>query len=200
MKTVTRGEAARILMNLGRVGVMPTDTVYGLVCRAQDKQAVSRLYSQKQRENKPGTVIAANVAQLVELGFKYRYVNAGEQFWPGPVSVVLPLGHDLKYLHLGKHSLAVRITADGELKALLEQTGPLLTSSANHPGKPESETIDEAKAYFGDSVDFYVDGGDLSGRKPSTVIRIIDDAVEVLRQGAVKIDETTGRIIKNDIR
>jgi L-threonylcarbamoyladenylate synthase len=87
-------------------------------------------------------------------------------------------------------SLAVRIPADKPLQKLLHQTGPLLTSSANHPGQPPANDIKAAEKYFGDEVDFYVDGGDLAGREPSTIIRIVDDAIEVLRQGAVKIEET----------
>lgn len=179
----------------GGVGVMPTDTVYGLAAIASDKQAVARLYKLKQRDSKPGTVIAANIEQLIELGIKARYVKAVAQFWPGSVSVIIP-SYDLEYIHLGQGGIAMRVTDDPTLNTLLLQTGPLLTSSANQPGQPPANTIGGAKQYFGDGVDFYVDGGDLSDHKPSTVIRIVDDAVEVLRQGAVSIDEKTGRIIK----
>jgi L-threonylcarbamoyladenylate synthase len=180
------------LFNIGAVGVIPTDTLYGIVCRAEDKDAVERLYDLKNREAKPGTLIAAGIQQLESLGLKHRYLKAVEQFWPGSISVVIPVSDlNLEYLHQGKMSLAVRIPKDQELLKLLNQTGPLLTSSANHPGKPPASTILEAKTYFGDRVDFYVDGGDLSGRKASTVIRIVDDAVEVLREGAVKIDDAT---------
>ncbi len=179
----------------GAIGVMPTDTVYGVVCQAADHVAVERLYALKKREQKPGTVIAASVEQLVELGIKARYLKAVEQYWPGAITIVVPAESPaLNYLHMGKWSLGVRIPADTKLVKLLQQTGPLLTSSANHPGEPPANTIAEAKAYFGDQVDFYVDGGDLSGQQASTVIRIVDDAVEVLRPGAVTIDETTGRI------
>jgi L-threonylcarbamoyladenylate synthase len=92
-------------------------------------------------------------------------------------------------LHRGKMSLAVRIPANEAIHALLERTGPLLTSSANHPGEPPANTIAEAKQYFGDRVDFYIDGGDLSANQPSTIVRIVDDAIEILRQGAVKLNE-----------
>jgi L-threonylcarbamoyladenylate synthase len=85
--------------------------------------------------------------------------------------------------------LAVRIPPDKDVISLLQRTGPLLTTSANLPGEKVAETVTEAMEYFGDQVDFYVDGGDMSGRPPSTVIRIIDDAVDVLREGAVKIDQ-----------
>ncbi len=175
----------------GAVGVIPTDTIYGLAARAADKEAVERLYALKKRDTKPGTLIAANLEQLEALGLKYRYLKAVEGFWPAALSVIIPCADPaLKYLHRGKQSLAVRIPADKELRKLLSKTGPLLTTSANHPGEPPAETIAQAKEYFGNGVDFYRDGGNLSGREPSTIIRIVDDAIEVIRQGAVKIDET----------
>lgn len=183
-------EAAPKLLQAGAIGVLPTDTIYGVVARAADLAAVERLYALKHREHKPGTLIAASIAQLEELGIKHRYLKAVEQFWPGAVSVVIPAADPaLAYLHQGKMSLAVRIPDSPQLLRLLDATGPLVTSSANHPGEPPANTVNEARAYFGDEVDFYVDGGDTSGRAPSTVIRIVDDAIEVLRAGAVKIQD-----------
>lgn len=178
------------LQQSSTVGIVATDTVYGIVARAQDETAVSRLYKLKKRENKPGTLIAADIGQLEALGLKHRYLKAVEQFWPGAVSVVIPTSDSkLAYLHRGKMSLAVRIPDDSKLVKLLKQTGPLLTTSANPSGKPAATTIKQAKDFFGDRLDFYVDGGDLSDRQPSTLIRIIDDAIEVLRPGAVKFDD-----------
>jgi tRNA threonylcarbamoyl adenosine modification protein (Sua5/YciO/YrdC/YwlC family) len=176
----------------GAVGVLPTDTVYGLVCQASNEQAVARLYKLKPREHKPGTIIAANMSQLVELGIKYRYLKAVENFWPGAVSVIIPCT-GLDYLRQGALGLAVRIPDDKDLQKLLERTGALLTTSANHPDQLPANTLVEAQGYFDQQVDFYVDGGDLSNHEPSTIIRIVDDAIEIVRAGAVKID-ATGRI------
>src|SRR5688500_17753578 len=78
------------LLNSGGVGVIPTDTVYGLVCSAANQEAVARLYALKSRENKPGTVIAASVDQLVALGIKARYLKPVESYWPNPISVIIP--------------------------------------------------------------------------------------------------------------
>lgn len=175
------------LITSGGVGVMPTDTVYGLVVSAKLPEAVSRLYELKDRRGKPGTILAASTDQLVELGMKRRYLVAVEQFWPGAVSVVVPCP-ELQYLHLGRNSLAVRIPDDPMLTELLAKTGPLQTSSANLTGQPTVDSIEEAKMVFGGKVDFYVNGGNLSNRLPSTIIRIDDDAVTVIRQGIVKID------------
>lgn len=179
----------------GCIGVIPTDTQYGVVAKADDPQAVERLYQLKKPKQDPGTLIAASIDQLTELGLKRRYLTAVDSYWPGAVSVIIPTGPVLANLHRGKYSLAVRIPDYRPLTELLSKTGPLLTSSANYHGEPPAQNIEQAKQYFGDKLDFYFDGGVLDG-PPSTIIRVIDDAVEVLRIGAVKIDETTGGIIK----
>lgn len=187
--TITDQKLVELLVD-GAVGVLPTDTVYGLVCVAKKEGAVKKLYALKHRDKKPGTLIAASIDQLVELGLKRRYLNAVEQYWPGAVSIVIPTSNpDLEYLHMGVSSLAVRVVDDSALARLLNKTGPLLTSSANYPGEPEANTIQEAEQYFGENIDFYVDGGDRSIYKPSTLIRVVDDAVEVLREGAVTIKD-----------
>lgn len=174
------------LLKPGEIAVIPTDTVYGVVARAADSEAVERLYRLKHREAKPGTLVAASIDQLVDLGLKRRYLKAVEQFWPGAVSVVTPVDPELEFIHQGVGSLAVRIPDDPWLQSILQQTGPLVTSSANQPGEQPATTIEAAKAYFGDDVSWYEDGGVVE-REPSTVIQVIDDAIEVLRQGAVKI-------------
>lgn len=178
----------------GAVAVVPTDTVYGAVARAADRDAIERLYHLKSRVRKPGTLIAASIDQLVELGVPRRYFTGAQQYWPGPVSVVLPTVPALSYLDQGVGTLAMRLPDDEQLRQLLERTGPLMTSSANLPGQPESKTIAEAEEYFGEKIDLYVDGGKRD-RPASTVIRIVDDAVEILRMGAVKINEK-GEIIE----
>lgn len=177
------------LLKNGAVGVIPTDTLYGLVCLASNRTAVQRLYAIKCREQKPGTVIAANIEQLVDLGIPKRYLTAVQQYWPHPISIVVPTAPALAYLDLGKMSLAVRIPEAIEITTLLQRVGPLLTSSANMPSEPPATSMEEARSYFGEKVDFYVDGGDLSSREPSTIIRVLDDAVEVLREGTIKINE-----------
>lgn len=179
----------------GSVAIMPTDTVYGICALATDHGAVARLYALKSRDKKPGTLIASSVDQLVGLGIKRRYLKAVEQFWPGALSVVVPTASsNLRYLDLGLGTLAMRVVEDKSLVDILQRTGPLISTSANLPGCPPAHTIAEAIDYFGDKVDVYMDGGDLMGREASTIIRIVDDAVDVLRPGAVRIDEN-GQIV-----
>lgn len=177
-----------MLLAEGAVGVMPTDTVWGVVCRAQDEQAVAHLYAAKHREHKPGTLIAASVEQFIALGIPAQYAREGEAWWPAPVSVILPAGPELFYLHQGLESLACRVPANPALRELLTQTGPLLTSSANQPGEPPATSLAEAQKYFGDTVDFYIDAAAAPPTAPSTVVRVTpENGIEVLRQGAITI-------------
>lgn len=188
MKTCSFDEAAALLQT-GAIGVIPTDTVYGIVAKAADAGAVARLYTLKRRERKPGTVIAANSAQLIGLGLEKVTIRAAEHLWPNPVSLVVPADERLEYLHQGVGSLAVRVPDNIPLREFLERTGPLLTSSANQPGEQVAADIHEAWRYFGDTVDFYVDGGNLRAKSPSTIVQVIGGTLTVLREGAVKLSD-----------
>jgi len=137
-------------LSAGKVVAITTDTVYGLACSAKNADAVKRMYRLKQREGKPGTIIAASIKQLFDLGFDSKEVNyANNLFWPAPVSVILDAPDKLEYLHMGKKSLAVRIPEPQWLCNLLEIIGPLATTSANLPGEPTASTTAEAKLILG---------------------------------------------------
>jgi L-threonylcarbamoyladenylate synthase len=173
----------------GGVGVIPTDTLYGIVARAADKQAVARLYALKHREHKPGTVIAASVQQLINLGIDEQALRRVEAWWPGSLSIETQLSPELSYLHQDTGRQGFRVVADERVRRILEQTGPLLTSSANLPGEAPATTIKQAQDYFGTQADFYVDGGDRANMPPSTIARVTDQGIEIIRRGAVVIPE-----------
>jgi L-threonylcarbamoyladenylate synthase len=174
------------LLRGGAVGIIPTDTIYGLVASAANPEAVSRLYALKSREMKPGTIIAANVDQLAELGIEPKYLDRAKELWPGPISIETP--HDIAYLHQGTGRQAFRIPSDAAVYALLLKTGPLQTTSANLPDAAPAAGYSEARTYFGDLVDFYVDGIDLSDRPASAIVRFTDHGdLEVIREGAIRI-------------
>lgn len=185
MNIVSIDQATSLLLT-GKVGVMPTDTVYGLITTASNPQSVERFYSLKQREQKPGTLIAASTDQLLALGVDQSELDLVSKWWPNPLSAVLTV-HSNDYLHQGVGTLAMRVVANPEIRRLLESTGPLITSSANQPGEPPATTIQEAIGYFGESVDFYVDGGEITGALPSTIIRPTPDGIEILRQGSITL-------------
>lgn len=151
------------------VVVLRTDTVYGLVVVANDPEAVRKLYEAKGREGKPGTIIAANVNQLVNLGLDEYQLKQANKYWPGPNSIIVKASKELEYLHLGLDSLAVRIPDNKKLIELLLQSGPLATTSANLPGQPVAKDITEAKQIFGKKVSLYVNGGFVDNPTPSNI-------------------------------
>lgn len=179
MNTVRIKDAIEII-EAGGVGVLPTDTVYGLVASAHNPAAVSRLYDLKNRNKKPGTLIAASVEQLRDLGFQPQDITPVQHYWPNPLSIVLPL--DKPYLTQGVGTIAVRIPKAEDTRRILQRTGPLLTSSANQPEQPEAMTISKAYEYFDDHIDFYVDIGELVNH-PSTIAKFENGELKVIRQG-----------------
>jgi L-threonylcarbamoyladenylate synthase len=165
----------------GLVGAISTDTVYGLVASASRLYSVKRLYEIKSRVSKPGTIIAASLDQLCELGLDGALLQSAAAMWPNPVSVVIDAGDTLDYLHQGVGSLAVRIPAHDQLRSILSHTGPLMTSSANRPTAPPASSLAEARRYFGRDVDFYWDGLAPGIGYPSAVVRYSGRDLEIIR-------------------
>ncbi len=166
-------------LNDDKVGVIPTDTVYGVVGRLFSEIAVRRIYEAKRHDpsRRVGTILIADISQIKDI-VSPEMLQYASRYWPGPVSVVLPLPDSLRYAHGGNNTLAFRIPDVPELIELLQHTGPLATSSANLSGQPPAMTIQQAKNYFGDRVDFYIDGGDLSDRQPSRIVELCPDGSE----------------------
>lgn len=171
----------------GGVGIIPTDTLYGVVGQALSKKAVERIYEAKGRDHsKPLIILISKIADLEHFAVPKSIIKKHTTFlsgvWPGPVSVILPCKiKKLEYLHRGTKSLAFRMPNDKYLLALLAKTGPLVAPSANPQGMPPAETIAEAKKYFKNTVDFYVPGGRKKG-KPSTIISLVTESPVVLRK------------------
>lgn len=178
-------ELVQLIKN-GAIGVIPTDTVYGLVAQASNPDAIAAHYAVKNRELAPGTMIGPSVQSFAVLGFRQDQLDKVAHYWPAPLSVVLDASNVSDYLKHKRPALPVRIPADKKLQKLLEQTGPLMTTSANRPGEPTSTSVDEAIDYFGDAIDFYVDGGNLGVRPPSTIVGFDgSNLLVVYREGAV---------------
>jgi len=182
----------------GGIGVLPTDTMYGIVGRALNKKTVERIYVLRKRNpKKPMIILIAHVGDVARFGVALdaQTKKILDHVWPGKVSVVLPqsvgnkkLVKKFRYLHRGTRSLAFRLPEPAWLRALLLKTGPLVAPSANFEGRPPARTVKEAKRYFGDKVQFYVDIGRLAS-KPSTLVAAERGIIRVLRPGAVNIDK-----------
>jgi L-threonylcarbamoyladenylate synthase len=168
----------------GGVGVLPTDTIYGIVGSALDKKVVEKIYRlRKRNRKKPMIVLISSLGDLKKFGVQVTPTTRKilQKAWPGKVSVILPSrSKKVAYLHRGTNAIAFRMPKPAWLRKLLVKTGPLVAPSANIEGKPPARTVGEAKKYFADKVDFYVDAGRLVS-KPSTLIELRGGTVRVLR-------------------
>jgi len=178
------------ILGKGSIAVIPTDTLYGITGQALNKKIVERIYKiRKRASNKPFIVLINSFADLAKLGIEIGAEQKEflKKVWPGPVSVILPCsGRNLKYLHRGTKTLAVRMPANYGLRLLIKKTGPLVAPSANTEGKPPAKNTQEAYKYFGQKVDVYLNAGKIIS-KPSTLVSLESGKFKILRQGAVKI-------------
>ncbi len=179
----------------GGVIVMPTDTLYGIVGSALDVKTVEKIYSARKRNpEKPCIILIANMDELKKFGIiltdaqkreieKFTSAAAQGSGETRSTSFILDCNEEkFAHLHRGTKTLAFRIPGDKNLQILLKETGPLVAPSANIEGEPPAKNIEEAKKYFGDKVELYIDGGERSG-KASQVIRLhMDGRVEILRK------------------
>lgn len=194
------------ILKRGGIGVIPTDTLYGIVGSALLRETVERMYEVRHRSpDKPCIILLHDGKNIEQFGIPAEkgVGKVAQGYWPGKVSIVLALPElptptlpskeagvetireKFSYLHRGTNALAFRVPDDDELRELLKETGPLVAPSANPEGKLPALTIEEAKKYFGKSADFYVDAGLLES-EPSTLIEIRPSKILVLREGAVK--------------
>jgi L-threonylcarbamoyladenylate synthase len=178
----------------GGVGVIPTDTVYGIVCSALNEKSVEKVYEiRRRRPDKPCIILIADISDLSLFGIEIdspsnqvtnQLIN---QLWPGQVSIILPCDKgEFSYLHRGTNTLAFRLPANEDLRAMLRETGPLIAPSANPEGQATAITIEKAREYFPENVDFFEDAGPRVG-EPSTVVSIDNGEIRILRQGSVII-------------
>ncbi len=173
----------------GKVVVMPTDTIYGILGRALDIPVVGRIYELKKRQpEKPFIILIGDMSELSKfsISLSAEQKEKIKEYWSDnsePTSVVLDCEDEsFSYLHRGTKTLAIRLPASKELRDLLMNVGPLIAPSANPEGLASAQNVVEAQKYFGDSVDMYVNGGDLNG-KPSKLIKLHKDgSITIIRE------------------
>lgn len=177
-------------IKLNQIGVIPTDTIYGVVASALSERSVEWAYKiLKRNPKKPFIILLSSIDDFALFNIKLDSDTKKilKKIWPGKVSVVLQCASlKFRYLHRGRKSLAFRIPKKPGLIKLLKYAGLLISTSANPEGKKPAETIAEAERYFGNRIDFYVNGGKIKSL-PSTLVEIKDGKVHVIRQGTKRI-------------
>lgn len=170
------------MINGGAIGVLLTDTLYGIVARADNEAAVERIYAVKGRDpSKPLISLIADTDQLYDPLPEGIDPTIGG-LWPGKNTIILPSPTAPEWLVRGAAGASFRQPDSPLITQLLKQTGPLVAPSANPEGQPPARSIGEAQAYFGENVDFYVDGGVAFTTEPSSLFSMTPDGdMEQLR-------------------
>jgi L-threonylcarbamoyladenylate synthase len=188
---------------VGGIVVFPADTVYGLACEPDSKEAVQRLYMLKRRHpDKPAAVMFFDLdlalAALPELG--PRTAGALRALLPGPVTLLLPNPAGRFPLACGADTgvLGLRVPAwPPALAALVGVRWPVLQTSANAAGEPDARRLTEVPEYMRMHTDLVLDGGELPGT-PSTVVDVRtyedDGRWSVAREGAISVAELSTRL------
>lgn len=171
----------------GGLIVFPTDTVYGIAARADRPAATARLFDAKSRpRDLTLPVLAATVAEARQVArFDARADRLAAACWPGGLTLVLPRTPRSQDWDLGGDpaSIGVRMPAHPLALAVLAETGPLATTSANRSGASPATTCDELVAAFGTDVEVYLCQDEPLTAAASTVVSLLGPALEVVRVG-----------------
>lgn len=190
MKQADQTDVAPIAdaLNQGGIVVLRTDTIYGIVTRADNRKNCDTIFAMKQRDaDKSCIILLADGAQMWDDVSREAYQAAKHMLDDSyPTSVIVPIGERTPewLVHHDQHQddVAFRIPSTTPwLLHVLERTGPLIAPSANLQSQPPAANIEEAYAYFGDAVDMYVDGGTVDSAEPSHLYRVRDGVAERLR-------------------
>lgn len=178
----------------GRLAIVPTDTVYGLVTTPYREEPARRLYRAKGRDElQPAALVAADLDLLFECvpELRGRSGTIARALLPGPYTLVLP-NPARRYRWLtGSRPEAIGIRVpelEGPARDVLAGVGAYVATSANLPGGPDPSRLDEVPEELRAAVDALVDGGVLGG-SPSTVLDCTGAEPRVLREGAVPAEQ-----------
>jgi L-threonylcarbamoyladenylate synthase len=183
-------EAAQALAN-GDLILLPTETVYGLGADAGNAQAVAAIFAAKGRPRfNPLISHVADADAAAAIGvFGPQAQALAEAFWPGPLTVVMPIkdaGRVCDLARAGLDSVAIRVPAHPLAREVLAAFGgPVVAPSANRSGRPSPTTFADAVEETGFAVAAAVDGGPCRVGLESTVVSVLGGRVALLRPGAV---------------
>ena len=187
------GDAAKLahaarLLRAGELVAFPTETVYGLGADARNAEALARLTKVKgRRDGKPYALLVPSLkaAEAAAGGFGRIATKLARVYWPGPLTLVVPRPDSA-----GGGSIGLRLPDHRIARALIAHCGcPLATPSANKSGSDEPVTAQQVREQFNGEIAAVLDGGPASHGVPSTVIKVENESVEVLRKGNIKTDD-----------
>jgi len=174
------------VLNHGGLVAFPTDTVYGLAAPVFDADSIERLYIVKGRNHsKAIAVLLSGVEQLdqVTVNINENALRLAEEFWPGPLTLIVPRHLALPKILAPESTIGVRVPDHPVALSLLNLAGPLAVTSANQSEKKNARSTREVMAQLNGRIHLILDGGKTPGGVPSTVVDCTTSEVKILRPG-----------------
>ncbi len=189
-----RLEQAVAILECGGIVAVPTETVYGLAANAHDADAIARIYKTKGRPAfNPLIAHASDLAMAQVIGeFDDLSLRLAETFWPGPLTLVVPILADTGIapaVTAGLPTIALRHPL-GSMAELAKRIGsPLAAPSANSSGKVSPTCARHVQDDLGNKVDLILDEGDCKVGVESTIVKVDDGKVVLLRAGGLPVED-----------
>ena len=171
----------------GGIIIFPTDTVYGIGCDPYNENAVKKIYEIKNRDSTKPLPILGYSKRVLENIVEFDEITdrIAEKFWPGKLTIVLPLKDDkLKKLSRGTNTLAVRVPNNKCVLAFLKKCELIVGTSANISGKEpctDPQNIENELI----NCDIFLNDGIIQSSGASTVIKIENEEIKILRSGDI---------------
>lgn len=186
-------EAARYIKD-GKLVLFPTETVYGIGANGLDDNAVKKIFVAKNRaQDNPLILHISNINMLDRIAedlteLEKKIIN---DFFPGPLTIILKRKENIpNSVTAGLDTVGVRMPENKIARDLIELADtPVAAPSANISGKPSGTNVQDIFNELNDKVDYILDGGDTKIGLESTVIRIINNKIHILRPGKVTYDD-----------
>lgn len=184
------------VLNSDGLIIFPTDTVYGIACNAFSDKALIKLFNTKKRSfNKPINVLTNSIDKINLVVDSINDIEKEliNKYFPGDLTIIFNKKKGISdILTSNNNTIGVRIPDNKiALKILSNYPYPLAVTSANISGQLVSTKLDDLKEIFKDKVDIIIDGGILNNI-PSTIVRVEDNKINILRQGSLIINEEVG--------
>jgi len=174
----------------GQIIVFPTDTVYGIGCDPFNRDSVTKIYQLKKRnKDKRFPILGFSKIELEEIvEFNSIAEKISQKFWPGQVTLLLPIKKEITDKIVSNGKLAVRVPNNECILSILKQCKLIIGTSANISGEKSILDSNEIKTKIPD-IDVLVDNGKIVSSSESTIIDFVGNKLKIVREGVISKDE-----------
>lgn len=174
----------------GKIVIFPTETVYGIGTNALDEKACARIFNIKGRSTgKALIVLVSNYEMLENIAMEINQTEKKlmEKFWPGALTIILKKKDIIPDIVTGGgKDVGVRMTSGGVARLLIEKSKvPIVAPSANLSGEQTGVSPKVIMKKLGDKVDYVIDIGDIKSDLTSTIVKVEDNKIRILREGKI---------------